>query len=101
MRQNHTASGWFQHTNLLVSVWYAHVSLPMCFIESSRCLRGVLYTYTAGLPTNNGMLPASIFDILARLALAAHTCAGGAQITRFRRDCIENILRVTIHFLKP
>ena len=67
---SHT-SGW-SHINLLASVWYAHVSLPMCSIECSRCLRGVLYTYTAGLPTNNGMLPASVFDILARSALAAH-----------------------------
>ena len=69
------------HTNLLVSVWHARVSLPMCSIEwhalDRRCLRGVtIYTYTSGLPTNSGMLPASIFDVLACSALAAHVRRG-------------------------
>ena len=50
----------------------------MCSIECSRCLRGVpvLYTYHPGLPINNGILPASNFDILARSALAAHVRRG-------------------------
>ena len=53
------------HTKLMVSEWYARVSLPMRSIECSRCLREVLYTYILGfLTSNNGMPSANIFDIL-------------------------------------
>ena len=60
----------------------------------------ITYTHMVGLLTNNGMLPASIFDILARSTLTAHV-RPGAQITRFRRGSIENILLRSIPFLKP
>ena len=53
-----------------------------------------------GFLTNNGMPPANIFDILVRSALTVLTCAG-AQITRFRQGCMENILRRSIPFFKP
>ena len=61
--------GLVPHTNLLASVWYARVSLPMRSIECSRCLREVLYTYILGFLTNNGMPPTNIFDILVRSVL--------------------------------
>ena len=64
------------HTKLVVSEWYARVSLPMRSIECSRCLREVLYTYILGFLTNNGMPPANIFDILVRSALTAHVRRG-------------------------
>ena len=59
-------------TKLVVSEWYARVSLPMRSIECSRCLREVLYTYILGFLTNNGMPSTNIFDILVRSALTAH-----------------------------
>ena len=46
------------------------------------------------------LVPSSIFDILTRSALTAHQRAG-AQITRFRRGCMENILRRSIPFFQP
>ena len=53
-----------------------------------------------GSLTNHGMVPASNFDILD--AFGPHCSQrAGAQITRFRRGCIENILRRSIPFFKP
>ena len=74
--------------------------MPMRSIECSRCLREVLYTCILEFLTNNGMPPANIFDILVRSVLTALSCAG-AQITRFRRGCMGNILRRSIPFFKP
>ena len=46
------------------------------------------------------MAPASSFDILTRSALT-YSERAGAQITRFRRGCMENILRRSIPFFQP
>ena len=87
------------HTKLVVSEWYARVSLPMRSMECSRCLREVLYTYILDFLPYNGMPPEPIFSIYWCVRPSLLTCAG-AQITRFRRGCMENILRRSIPFFK-
>ena len=63
----------------------------------------IIYIYSLGFLTNNGMPSANIFDILVRSALTAHVRRGSdnVKITCFRRGCMEKILRRSIPFFKP
>ena len=47
------------------------------------------------------MVPASIFDIIDAFGPLHCSQRAGAQVTRFRRGCMGNILRRGIPFFKP